>query len=286
MATDRPRILYLALSTARHRARAEAVLATWARDLPPGDGLAFAGDDALADALGGERAWPCVRAGSPDDVYMRLPAKMLAGFRRALAEPDWDFLFKLDDDTYAVPRRITAILDEHDPRAALFGGGAANEVTTEQFPESHAVRAARGERPFRFMDFLGGAGYFVTRAALERAWPFLEVECAAEGPEDGLVSAAMHRAGIAPTILPPFFEHERRPEILLHGPHATAHHLTAGDMGFIHAIAPDYHDAPFEVARARTGYGAVGLAGRLGYCGRAVVQGRPYRHAISAHAPS
>ncbi len=286
-AMDRPRILYLAIGTAKNRARADAVIETWARDLPPRDVLVFAADDALARALGDGRVWPCIRSDGPDDHYIRLPFKMLEAYRRARAEPDWDFIFKIDDDTYAVPRRVSAVLGELDPRAVVYGGGAGSAVSTDQLPQSHAVRSARGERPFEFIDFLGGAGYFLSRPALEAAWRYLEDELSMEGPEDGLVAAAMYRAGIQATWLPPFFEHQRRLELVVHGCHATVHHLQPDDLRFLHRILPDYDDAPFAVAAAKTAWGAVGRGGWLGYEDKRVaLDGRAHRRAISAHAPS
>ena len=123
MGLPEPRILYVALSCAANRARAEAVVASWGRDVEGASRLVFAGDQTLAADVGDDRVWPCVEAGGPGDHDRARPIKLREAFRRALAAPGWDFVVTVDDSTLVVPRRLAAILSEVDRRSPIVLGG-------------------------------------------------------------------------------------------------------------------------------------------------------------------
>jgi len=109
-----------------------------------------------------------------DDNYEGLPRKVQAFCQHALAEAEFDYLFKCDDDTYVVPERL----------AQLARRGLEFVGTQDTFAEGFAS---------------GGAGYLLSRAAVE-------VVAAAPAPdlhhEDVRLTQLLVRAGFKLTPSP------------------------------------------------------------------------------------
>jgi len=226
-----PRLLYLVLTSATDRGGANAIRETWAKSLPRGDELVFAG------------------AGSG--------LSLLEALGRALAMPDWDLLLQLDDQTYALPERLTGMLGE--------------------LPQGAPIHAAAESADCQAFD----------RLALARAWPFLSGPGRAPLAGPAAVTAAIGAAGIARSVLPPFFHRNRRIDRILCGAGAAVQDMAAEDLRALHPLVCDAPRRPFEVVAATVGYGDVGLNGFLGYDSlAAILNGRRRRQAISAHAPS
>ncbi len=284
-----PRVLYLMLSCLKRRERAAAALEAWGARVRGGSRVAIAGDDALAAAQPEHEVWPCVKAGSPEDDYWALPRKVLDGFRRALLATAWDFVFKLDDDTFVVPERLEAVLDELDPARPMYVGGDGAEASSDwEHVRAPATALAPGSTPFKFRMYHGGAGYALTREALTTAWPALEEELSQAGWEDGRVGLAMHRAGVPAVHLGDgvLCAHRELGHVAF-GRAATVHYLEPADHKFLAQLLASRPPEPFEVAAADVGWGGLGRAGALGYEDAWVeLGGRRHVQAISAHAPS
>lgn len=148
----------------------QACRETWLADLPQGVQYAF--------FVGGDppRDEPDVWGLDAPDTYHGLPQKVQAAFRRALQEPDWDCLFKCDDDTYCALSRLKAFAD------AQAGGQDAQRCIASWI--GNAKNTAHG-----------GAGYLLPRAL---------VQAVAEDPlygaegidhEDKQVTWSVYRAG-------------------------------------------------------------------------------------------
>jgi hypothetical protein len=217
-----------------------------------------------------------VEAGGPEDSYEALPFKTLALLRRALAEPDWEFLFKGDDDTWVFPDLMGDLLAEYDAEEPLYAGG-----------HPFAWRDGNEQLGAPFTMFVGGPGYVLTRSALARAWPQLEAELSRLGLEDAQVGAAMWRAGVEPTDLPVRTAHVKEPEREFENAVTTLHYMEPRHMRRLFRRVQTRRPAPFRVIAGRTGWGWPALDGGLGYEDRRlVVNGRRTTNALSAHASS
>ena len=153
------RILIGICSAGRYAERRSGIRETWLRDLPPNVHAEFF--LGLADGPVEEGT---VRVNAPDD-YEHLPQKVMEYFRYALRVHDFDVLFKCDDDTYVVPKRLVrlASLD------ADFIGSA--QLEREGFAS-------------------GGAGYCLRRSLLSR---LVEEPLDLRGAEDVMISSAALR---------------------------------------------------------------------------------------------
>jgi len=178
-----PRLLYLVLTSATDRGGANAIRETWAKSLPRGDELVFAG------------------AGSG--------LSLLEALGRALAMPDWDLLLQLDDQTYALPERLTGMLGE--------------------LPQGAPIHAAAESADCQAFD----------RLALARAWPFLSGPGRAPLAGPAAVTAAIGAAGIARSVLPPFFHRNRRIDRILCGAGAAVQDMAAEDLRALHPLVCD-----------------------------------------------
>lgn len=278
-----PHILYAALGCHRALERANSVRHTWAQHLLPTDRLVWLGDEKLASLMPDAEVWPCVLADGPDDSYGALPIKMRTALHRALRDPSWDFLVKVDDDTHVIPARLSAILAEYSPTEPLFAGGQLWLMTSEHYLDHEQ----RGFPPFDFPFLQGGTGYCLTRPALERAMPFIDEELGVAGMEDVLLSIAFKRAGIPASCLGPFSHTEREWESMLFGAAYAIHRMRDPDHQLIEYMQEELPVLPFIVASASLGWGRIGLHGALGFERKRVkVGGIERKNALSAHAPS
>ena len=110
----------------------------------------------------------------PDD-YPSLPQRTRWFCRWALAQNDWDYLFKCDDDTYVSITRLS-----------LYDLAGRDYVGAEWKPG-----VGYGS---------GGAGYFLSRKAATAVAERLEQPC---GAEDALVGQVLRSAGLALSIRAP-----------------------------------------------------------------------------------
>lgn len=110
---------------------------TWMRHVPQGMRVAFFVGHVDADWTGENDVW---QLDTPDD-YAHLPQKLLAAFRKALQDPEWDYIFKCDDDTFLRPDRLHSLL-----------AGAP---------------AAVAHFPFKGRPLSGGAGFMLRRDTVE-----------------------------------------------------------------------------------------------------------------------
>jgi len=160
------RILIGALSGGAKTARRDACRATWLAGIDARDDVQcvfLRGDPDLSKPeLRGDELWlPC-----PDD-YASLPQKTRWFCRWALANAQFEYLFKCDDDTYVRLDRLLQV-----PSGLDYCGWKL------------------GKRNYAS----GGAGYLLSRRAAEIVARDVVEKT---GPEDRLVGQHLHRAGIA-----------------------------------------------------------------------------------------
>lgn len=277
-----PRVLYLILSCYANRHRTRAILEGWVREALPGDRMLILGDDSLVDEFPDAPIFPAVTAGSPQDTYAALPYKVLAGLRHARSLPDWDFIFKCDDDTFAWPPRISAILAEHDPSVPMYLGNAGWSVRVS---ETRALTPGEWDESFPF--FPGGGGYALSRPALEQAWPRLEEELSAPGAEDVLLGLAMYRGGVETCSHGFRVCHGPNAELVVYGSYATVHAIAAAQQPLLYLLLTGLAARPFEAALVQVEWGDAGFFGVLGYDHvDAQVAGQKVFHTLSAHPNS
>ncbi len=165
-ATRNPRILIGVCSCHMYPEKRQAIRETWLSRKSDGVISRFfvgRGETALPEEDTIE-----VEAG---DSYDELPAKVLAFFRHALINFEFDWLFKCDDDTYVVPERLKEIIE---PGISFVGD------------ESLAQRGAPS----------GGAGYLLARHIVEKLVADQTLEL--RGAEDIIVGEAAIRHGAIP----------------------------------------------------------------------------------------
>ena len=132
-----------------------------------------------------------------DDSYIGLPAKVLDAMHRAHAErPDWQWLGKVDDDTYL---RADQLLPWLQPTVCLVG------------------RSRRG----RYCP--GGAGYFLARPAVQAVLAHAG-EIPPTGAEDKLITSLAVKLGYPITDCPGLHQY------LAEGLAISAHKITPAAM--------------------------------------------------------
>ena len=282
MGLPEPRILYVALSCAANRARAEAVVASWGRDVEGASRLVFAGDQTLASGVGDDRVWPCVEAGGPNDHDRARPIKLREAFRRALAAPGWDFVVTVDDSTLVVPRRLAAILSEVDRRSPIVLGGDVLRASSGSWDNPRLNDGGAREVSF----FATASGFVLTRVALEQAWPELEPMLAVHGAEDVFTFEALRRARVTMKRMPEAFRGSFDAAVLAHETTVTMHGVPREQMRGVYERVRTNEEMPFAVAQFSVGSGGLGLGGDLGLGDQKVtIDGEEIRNAIGAHAP-
>lgn len=112
-----------------------------------------------------------VQVDAPDD-YAHLPAKVLAGMRWALAHHEFDYLVKVDDDTFLHPTRLAAFVATLPQGTPDIYGGASREQD---------------------FNLCGGAGYILSRAMLAKV--VADPAIPAIGAEDREICASVLRQG-------------------------------------------------------------------------------------------
>ncbi len=199
--------------------RREAVRETWLKHPQEGvECLFFVGDS--APPPGEESDTVALPA---DDSYDRLPEKVLAFFRYALANYDFDWLFKCDDDTYLSLERL--------PSLARPGLDMVGDMSLQK----------RGAPS-------GGAGYLLSREMVRKivAHPGIPLS----GPEDVIFGELAIRLGGVPWAT------ERL------GMYCAPFPRQDNDMVTAHWCSPDklrsiecfYRQAPFAEYSARHGH--------------------------------
>lgn len=159
------------------------------------DAVFLMGDPRVADPIrnGDLLSLPC-----PDD-YNSLPQRTLWFCRWAITQPNWDYLFKCDDDTYIDARRL-----------ANYDLAGRDYIGAEWRPG-----VGYGS---------GGAGYFLSRKAA--AIVAERLESYPTGAEDLLVGQVLRAAGVPLSIEPrlvPFSGESQFPQE--NNEYITGHHL-------------------------------------------------------------
>jgi len=162
-----PRVLVGVCSCRRHARQRAGVRESWAQHVPERVRVAFFVGD------GPEGCEPDVWQLACPDTYEALPSKIQAFVRRALLEPDWEFLFKCDDDTYVVTDRLIQL-----PSLGEFVGSA------DTAPGGFAS---------------GGGGYLMSRRCARLV---AEAETPVPGCEDVWVSRTLREQGVTLVATP------------------------------------------------------------------------------------
>lgn len=162
-------VFYLLTTCAAYSDRREGQKHTWLKDLNRDNSIAryIAADRSLVSS--DRYMWNLHSLGVTDD-YMGLPKKVLIGMQRALRY-SWDWLFKCDDDTYVVHKRLMDRLYNSD---RAFGCLLSNE-------EGKSWAS-------------GGAGYALPRKYVEFIVRHM-TEIPETGPEDWLIGRFLSEHG-------------------------------------------------------------------------------------------
>ena len=162
-APSKCKLLLAICSCVKNKALRQACRETWLSLLPPGVDYRFfvSSETPLPDES------DVVHLPGVSDTYIGLPEKMMAAIEWAHSNLQWDYLGKVDDDTYL---RVDRLLPMLTPEVHLLG------------------RSRAGKR------CPGGAGYFMSR---EAATALLEhkMEIPPEGDEDGLITRKLVSLG-------------------------------------------------------------------------------------------
>ena len=199
-----PRIIVGILSCQKTGDRKRAVEATWLRDLPQKNVVAY--------FLVGRPGQPAELAGNTlyldsPDTYLGLSEKVVAFLEYAHAHLDYDYIFKCDDDTYVdfvelseVPYRdsdytVGKLVALNLPRYRKW----LLEKGLEWNPKQDEFMQMAGRFPF------GGEGYFLSRRAVEAvvAWHrSLSIDVLPSPSEDIVIAGILKSSGIEARVVP------------------------------------------------------------------------------------
>lgn len=157
------KLMLLVCSCTKNKELRQACRDTWLSALPPGVEYRFF--IGAAAPLVDEPDVICLPGVA--DTYIRLPEKVMAAIGHAYEQEPWDFLGKVDDDTYLRVDRLLPLLE----------------------PGVHLLGRSRGGRRCP-----GGAGYFMSREAAGKLLAHKE-KIPPEGDEDGLITKKLVALG-------------------------------------------------------------------------------------------
>lgn len=157
-------------SCMKNKALRQACRDTWLSILPPDVTYRFfvSSDSPLPDEP------DVINLPGISDSYIALPEKMKAAISWAHENLQWNYLGKVDDDTYLRVDRLLPLLS----------------------PEVHLLGRSRGGRRCP-----GGAGYFISRTAANELLDHM-IEIPPEGDEDGLITRKLVSLGFSITDCP------------------------------------------------------------------------------------
>jgi hypothetical protein len=196
------RIVIGILSCQKTVDRKRAVEATWLRNLPAGQVVAYflVGRPGRPDELVGNTIYlDC------QDTYLALPEKVVAFLKYVDAHLSYDYVFKCDDDTYV---DVDALLKV--PR----GGGDYTVGRLLEYDEDYRgwMRQKGLEWKPAYDDFLqmtqrfpcGGEGYFLSQRAVKAVvgWCRFHTVDVCPPSEDILIAGILKSSGIEPQVAP------------------------------------------------------------------------------------
>ena len=194
-----PKILYLVLTSDNTYQFLRSALTSWINHVPLQDDVAFLGNDSTFKR-NNRILWPCQQKNK--ESRLSCSVKIVTALRMALANRDWDFVFRCDDDSFVVPQRLSAYAAEYSPNSKIYSGMAL------RWPEHNApadVLQAFKEVTRRYDYAQGGGGYLLSRPAIIDAWENLtSFHAAFDWVDDVLIGAAMAKSDI-PLIHSPRF---------------------------------------------------------------------------------
>lgn len=205
-----PALLRLLIcSCAGHEAQRAACRETWLAKLPQGVTYRFfmGGDTAPVDEP------DVMYLPGVDDSFAKLPAKVIAAFREASKDPGWNWLGKIDDDSYL---RVERLMPWLRPQAAIVG----RKRLANYCP--------------------GGAGYFLRRDAVVSLLARAD-ELPEEGAEDKLICQHVSGMGYSITDCPLLLQYRKEGVLDPSNDFASSHHLTPEMM---RSIAARFAEAP------------------------------------------
>ncbi len=221
------RIFILIASARVYTERREGCRSTWIKRLD-------AGMDYIFHAAGGDPLEPDVQL-RPDaeDVYGKC-ANLWHGMRWAVKERQFDWFFRVDDDTYVVPERIRALIGSFskvecamDNRSFIgvecpLDGSKVNvNFNRAEYIGSSKCAATRYGT--------GGAGFFMSRRLVEHVASLPEPVDNGRDMDDGWVGWVARRFG-CPFHWTHRLVHDKGPWPALNNDLVTGHYLTPEDM--------------------------------------------------------
>lgn len=150
MRENQLKILVCVLTCSETQKQADACLNTWVKDIESPHKYFFYGDSAQSTSM--KNTWDC----SPDlgEDRARLPEKTYKMLKQSLSY-DWDFLFKCDDDTFLVFRKLVRFLENFNSKKEIYLGTTIGLEWQKKDPTI--------KKPLPYAQ--GGAGYILSRSA-------------------------------------------------------------------------------------------------------------------------
>jgi len=201
-ASEALKLLVAIISCHANRQRRDAVRETWLTLLPEGTPHFFfvgAGDTVLE---------PDVLLTPAEDTRGGTAQKALFAYRHALANYTFDWMFRVDDDTFVVPERIHTLF--WDAKAEMIGGDCMSELSWST----------------------GGAGLLFTRRLVEVMVKRGIWEGCSDA-DDGWACACARDAG-AEFYWTPRLRHEGDLRPHPHNDMVTGHYVSPEEMHVLH----------------------------------------------------
>ena len=205
-----PTFLHLLVcSCSGHESQRAACRETWLSNLPAGVTYQFfvGGDTPPTDEP------DVLFLPGVDDSFVALPSKVLAAFRAASNNPTWNWIGKIDDDSYL---RVDRLLPWLRPPAAIVGR----------------------RRPANYCP--GGAGYFMRRDVIVSLLANAD-DIPAHGPEDKLICQRAYDLGYPITDNPLLLQYRKEGIVDPANPIVSSHHI---DPELMRRIASNFAKAP------------------------------------------
>jgi len=179
------KILAAILTCSSTQERADACTATWIQDIKSPHDYIFYGDKIQSRSM--DKTWNC----SPDqgEQRSRLPKKTYKMLVKSL-DYEWDFLFKCDDDTFVAFDKLVNLLKGYDSSEVLYIGSRINN------PVANRTGLMRNLHIYA----QGGAGYILSRSAVQECVNASEIFLTSPISEDRTLGTALKLRGIDLTL--------------------------------------------------------------------------------------
>lgn len=196
------KILFLLLSHHTTQNKLHACLSTWVQSIDQKHNLVILGDCTMEDNISGYNVYKPLN----NETYYDLPEKMYRGYRHVL-DMEWDYLVKVDDDSYLNLHNLYINLEKMSSIDKLYTGQGIH-FKSRTFKKPNYLSNCDDKLPpdHYTLYYAQGGCYIMSKSALSHAIDKMQYQHPPFDAEDVMVGMAMNDSDILLHDRPDLFE--------------------------------------------------------------------------------